>query len=127
QPIRMALRPAVFDRNILSLDVAGFAQSLAERGYIRGNRTGRRSAEDTDHRHRLLLGAQRRGRGHRAAQNEHEFAVVHSMTSSARARIDGGTVRPSACAVLRLTTSSKVAGSWTGRSAGLAAFRILAA
>jgi hypothetical protein len=31
------------------------------------------------------------------------------MTSSARARIDGGTVRPSAFAVLRLTTSSKMA------------------
>jgi hypothetical protein len=27
----MALRPAVFDRQILSLDVTGFAQSLAER------------------------------------------------------------------------------------------------
>ena len=30
------------------------------------------------------------------------------MTSSARARIDGGTERPSALAVLRLTTSSSV-------------------
>src|SRR5438045_2143483 len=29
----------------------------------------------------------------------------HSMTSSARARIDGGTVRPSVLAVFRLTTS----------------------
>jgi hypothetical protein len=37
-------------------------------------------------------------------------AVIHSMTSSARARIEGGTVRPSALAVLRLTTSSKVVG-----------------
>ena len=50
-----------------------------------------------------------------------------SMTSSARARIDGGTVRPSALAVLRLTTSSKVVGCWTGRSAGLAPLRILPA
>jgi hypothetical protein len=30
----------------------------------------------------------------------------YSITSSARARIDGGTVRPSAFAVLRLMTSS---------------------
>src|SRR5262244_667339 len=49
----------------------------------------------------------------------------YSMTSSARARIDGGIVRPSALAVFRLTTSSNVVGCWTGRSAGLAPFRIL--
>ena len=57
-------------------------------------------------------------------------AAIHlsySMTSSARARIDGGTVRPSALAVLRLTTSSKVVGCCTGRSDGLAPLRILPA
>ena len=37
QPIIAALRPAVFDRHVLSLDVAGFAQSLAERGHKRCN------------------------------------------------------------------------------------------
>src|SRR5437667_11389859 len=47
----------------------------------------------------------------------------HSMTSSARARIDGGIVSPSALAVFRLTTNSQVVGCWTGRSAGLAALR----
>ena len=30
--------------------------------------------------------------------------------------MDGGTVRPSALAVLRLITSSNVVGCWTGRS-----------
>jgi hypothetical protein len=40
------------------------------------------------------------------------------MTSSARATINGGIVRPSSSAVLRLMTSSKVVGCWTGRSAG---------
>ena len=34
QPIIAALRPAVFDRHVLSLDIAGFAQSLAERGRL---------------------------------------------------------------------------------------------
>ena len=34
QPIIMALRPAVFDRHVLSLDIAGFAQSLPERGQV---------------------------------------------------------------------------------------------
>jgi len=51
----------------------------------------------------------------------------HSITSSARARIEGGTVSPSALAVLRLTTSSKVVGCTTGRSAGLAPLRIFPA
>ena len=49
---------------------------------------------------------------------------THSITSSARARIDGGTVRPRALAVFRLTTSSNFVGCWTGRSAGLAPLRI---
>ena len=48
----------------------------------------------------------------------------YSMTSVARARIAGGTVSPSALAVFRLTTSSKVFGCWTGRSASLAPLRI---
>jgi hypothetical protein len=49
----------------------------------------------------------------------------YSITSSARARIDCGTVSPSALAVLRLTTISNVVGCSTGRSAGLAPLRIL--
>ena len=52
---------------------------------------------------------------------------AHSMTSSARARIEGGIARPSALAVLRLTTSSKLVDCWTGRSAGLAPLSILPA
>src|SRR5215813_2115953 len=51
----------------------------------------------------------------------------YSITSSARARIDGGMVRPRVLAVLRLTTSSKLVGCCTGRSAGLAPLRILPA
>ena len=35
QPIIVALRPAVFDRHVLALDIAGFAQPLAERGHKR--------------------------------------------------------------------------------------------
>src|SRR5205807_2063720 len=55
---------------------------------------------------------------------EAAIRLPYSITSVARARIDGGTVRPSAWAVLRLTTSSNVVGCWTGRSAGLAPLRI---
>jgi hypothetical protein len=46
------------------------------------------------------------------------------MTSSAWARSKGGTVRPSALAVLRLITSSNVVGYWTGRSAAQSIARI---
>ena len=49
----------------------------------------------------------------------------HRITSSAWKRSVGGMVRPSASAVLRLITSSNFMGCSTGRSAGLAPFRIL--
>jgi len=41
---------------------------------------------------------------------------LYSITSSARVSTDGGTVRPSALAVLRLILSVKLVVSWTGRS-----------
>ena len=47
---------------------------------------------------------------------ELEAAAPHSMTSSARERIDGGTVRPSAFAVFRLMTKSKCVGPSIGNS-----------
>ena len=49
----------------------------------------------------------------------------HSMTSVACARSVFGTVRPSAFAVLRLMTRSNLVGRITGKSAGLAPWRIL--
>src|SRR5262249_39493660 len=48
----------------------------------------------------------------------------HSITSSARASSDGGTVRPSAFAVLRLITNSYLVGACTGRSAGFSPLRM---
>jgi hypothetical protein len=47
------------------------------------------------------------------------------MTSSARARIEGGTVRPSSFDVLRFTTASNRVGCWTGRSAGFSPLRMV--
>ena len=57
--------------------------------------------------------------------SEPRTAAPHSITSSARARIRCGIVSPSAAEVFRLTTSSNRVGCSTGRSAGLAPFRIL--
>ena len=50
--------------------------------------------------------------------------TLYSITSSARVMSVGGTVRPSALAVLRLSTSSKLVGRTTGRSAGFSPLRI---
>jgi hypothetical protein len=55
----------------------------------------------------------------------HAPAPRHSITSPARARIDGGIVRPSVLAVLRLMTSWYLEACSTGSSAGLAPLRIL--
>jgi hypothetical protein len=51
----------------------------------------------------------------------------YSITSSARASSVGGTVRPSALAVLRLIISSYLVGSCTGRSRGFSPLRIRSA
>ena len=51
-------------------------------------------------------------------------ALYQSMIWSVRSSRDGGIVRPSALAVLRLMTSSNFVGSSTGRSAGFAPLRI---
>src|SRR6187455_31667 len=51
--------------------------------------------------------------------------LCYSITSSARASIDGGKARPRALAVLRFTMKSNLAGCSTGRSAGFAPRKIL--
>ena len=59
------------------------------------------------------------------AENEVGSAArAYSITSSARASTDGGTSRPSAFAVLRLTTSSYLVGACTGKSAGFSPLRM---
>src|ERR1700746_298803 len=69
-----------------------------------------------------------RPRGH-AADERDKLAPLHrcnhSIPSSARASTIGDSSSPSAFAVLRLMTSSYLEACSTGRSAGLAPFRIL--
>src|SRR5262245_31388623 len=59
---------------------------------------------------------------HAAQQN-----CCYSITSSARSRIDGGTVMPSSDAVFRFSTNSNLVGVSIGVSATLAPRRIFAA
>src|SRR5262249_55523954 len=80
---------------------------------------------DAPHPLRLLCARHERPRDSRAAEQRDQRAAHHSITSSARASSDGGTMTPSALAVGRLITSSSLVGNSTGRSPGLAPFRIL--
>src|SRR5205814_7757155 len=73
--------------------------------------------------HRIRYSATAAPIGNRHAGAYSMTSPAYSITSSARWSIDCGTVRPSASAVLRLMTNSKVVGCWTGRSAGLAPLR----
>jgi hypothetical protein len=66
-----------------------------------------RGQQRRDQRAGFALGA-RWGPCRHATERPKSTLRGQSMTSSARASTEGGTVRPSACAVLRLTTSSKV-------------------
>jgi hypothetical protein len=69
----------------------------------------------------------RRGRTiHQGQQRTHECSkqYFYSITSSARASSDGGTVRPSVLAVLRFITSTYLIGACTGRSAGFSPLRM---
>src|SRR6516162_5646098 len=60
-----------------------------------------------------------------AEQRDELAAFHHSITSSARASTFDGTVIPSALAVVRLMTSSKLVGCSTGMSPGFVPRRIL--
>jgi hypothetical protein len=77
------LGPAVVDRYVLALDIAGFFEALAKSAQPLGNRFGRSDLEKSDHRHRRLLRARReRPRGHRAAEKGDELAALQSIEHS---------------------------------------------
>src|SRR5262249_30732530 len=125
QSVGLVLRPAILDRHVLALDIAGSAKALAECGQIGCTIDRRRAAEKSDYRHRWLLRARReRPRNRSAAEHCDELASFHSITSSARASSVGGNSRPSALAVLRLMTRSYLIGCCTGRSEGFSPLRM---
>src|SRR5262249_55531748 len=67
-----------------------------------------------------LLRAHRERPRRRAAEQRDELAPPHSITSSAMASNDAGTVRESILAVWALITSSNLVDRPTGSSGGLA-------
>src|SRR5262245_50518345 len=121
----MIIRPAIFDRDILALDIAGFIQALTERGREGHIARSCRAVEKPDHRYRWLLRARRdRPRSRRAADEAEELASPHSITSSAMASSVAGTSRPSVFAVLRLMLNPIFVACMTGRSAGFSPLRM---
>src|SRR5262245_46716167 len=113
-------------RDGTTLDPAAFAQLLHKRGHplAIGRRCGLAQVPDGRQLPRLLRARRERPRCRPAAEERDELALVHSITSSAIASSDGGTVRPSALAVLRLITSSNLVGCSTGISPGLVPLRM---
>src|SRR6516225_5957282 len=83
--------------------------------------------ENPSHALALLRPRRERPRRRAAEQRDELATAAHSITSSAMARMPGGTVRPIALAVLRLRTNSNFVDWTTGRSVGRAPPRILPA
>src|SRR5262249_34036923 len=103
----------VFDGYVLAFDIAGFVQTLAERGNERGERLRRPSDEEPDHRHRRLLRARRQRPRGRTAEKREELAAHHSITSSA-ARFHGaagGTARTAVAAAQPVPSPSQWQGN----------------
>src|SRR5262249_38499999 len=125
--LRACLRPSNLDRDVAALDPTEFSQPLYECSTPLALDRRRARPQEPDHRKfgGLLRARRDRPRGCRAAEQGDELAPFHSITSSARASSVGGTVRPSACAVIRLMTSSNFVACSTGRSPGFAPRKIL--
>src|SRR5262249_17405691 len=120
---------AVVDLHIAALDPAQLLQLFQERSVARPclRIVFGQVREHADAPHalaRLLCARRERPRGCRAEKRD-ELAASHSITSSARPSSCGGSVNPSALAVLTLMMSVNRVGCSTGKSPGLAPFRIL--
>src|SRR5262244_726085 len=84
---------------------------LAEWIVVRGSRP---DVPDTRRLARLLRARRERPSRCRAAEQRDELAALHSITSSAATSKPGGTLRPSALAVFKLSTVSYLVGACTG-------------
>src|SRR5262245_33193914 len=119
---------AIFDPHVAAIGPAQLLKPLPEcpvTGVAVRIVGGGAAREHADSPHALALLRPRRQRPrHRAADQRDEGPPPHSITSSARASMSGGTSRPSVFAVLRLITNSYLPGACTGMSPGLAPLRI---
>ena len=115
------------DVQVLTFDQTRLTEAGPERLYAtrRGGRGTRvENADPIDRPRRLRLGGERRGEEAAGDRRKESPPIHYWITSSARASSAGASVRPRVLAVLRFTTSWNLDGRCTGRSAGLAPFRI---
>src|SRR5262249_10421659 len=106
------------DYEILAFDEAEPPQFIEQREIMRCIARARTQAAEAINASGLLAARRERPERGCAAEERYERASVHSITSSAACRKGSGMVRPSAFAVLRLTTSSNLVGRSIGISAG---------
>jgi hypothetical protein len=97
QSIDLALRPAVFDGDVLAVEITHFVEALPESRQTARDVVGlgRSGAEIADHRHRLLRASATRSCDYGSRDQGNEAAPPHSITSSARASSNCGIVNPS--------------------------------
>jgi hypothetical protein len=86
QPVVLPVRPAVFDRHILALDIAGFLQALTEGRHIGCVPARRCAVEESDHWHRRLLRPRRERPRRRAAKPCDELPPPHQSCLRAAKR-----------------------------------------
>src|SRR5262245_11716090 len=128
QAVGIALAPSIVDPNMAILHPSQLLQTFLE-GCRPSPDLGialvqRHQHADPPQSFRLLRARRERPRRRRAAEQRDERAALHSITSSARERSGGGTVRPSILAVSALMTSSNLLACTTGRSAALVPLRM---
>src|SRR5262249_23383730 len=113
--------PTVLNRQVPTFNETDLLEALTQRLGVRRPDLRRAGVQKTGHswlRPHCLRPSER------GAKQSDEFAPSHSITLSAMASTPGGMVRPSACAVLRLTTSSNFVDCRTGRSPAFSPLRI---
>jgi hypothetical protein len=69
----LTIRPTIFDRNVLALDVTNVGEALPESANVNRRLAGRSAAEESDHRHWLLRPRRKRPRSRRAAEQRDEL------------------------------------------------------
>ena len=90
QPTVLAIRPAVFDRQVAAFGKGCFLQALAQACQLTVRGSERRAAEIPDHRHRRLLRPRHHGprrRAPRAAMNPRRFNQIIAGLPSPSARM----------------------------------------
>src|SRR5262249_26227132 len=117
--------PANVDEDVTALGPAELLQTLLKRRNA-GLTFWINLGKPTQHAYlaRLLRACRKRPCGCRAEQRDELAPPHHSITSSALARSDGGTVRSSVRAVWWLMTNSNFDACTIGRSAGFAPFNM---